>query len=93
MDNGVDAMLADQLTDEILVGDVAPDQRGLGRHRPVKTCRQPVEHDDLLARIEQLPDHVAADVAGTARYQYRHDNTPHRIRRALCSPTIPANAR
>ena len=39
---------------------------------PFKAGRQAIEDDDLLARIDQFPDHVAADIAGAAGDQYRH---------------------
>ena len=43
-----DAVLAHDAADEILVADVADDERGVGRHRPAEAGRQIVEHDDAL---------------------------------------------
>ena len=45
---------------------IALDEPRLGRDRPVEAGRQIVEHDDVLAGIDELPDHVAADIAGAA---------------------------
>ena len=64
--------LRDEILDQRLVADVADDQLGLARHRPVEAGRQVVEHDDALAGIDQLVDHVAADVAGAAGHQNAH---------------------
>ena len=43
-----------------------------GRDRPAEAGREIVEDDDLLAGVEQLPDHVAADIAGAAGDQNAH---------------------
>ena len=58
--------------DQILIADVADDERGTRRDRPAEAGRQVVEDDDLLAGVEQLEHHVAADVAGSAGDQDAH---------------------
>ena len=58
-----------------LVAEVALDQRRLRRDRPGEAGRQVVEDDDPLAGIDQLPDHVAADIAGAAGDQDAHAGT------------------
>ncbi len=72
MDDGVDAVLAHDRAHEILIADVADDERRLGRHRPPEARRQVVEDDDLFAGLEELENHVAADVAGPARNENSH---------------------
>ena len=52
MDDGLDAVLADHRADQLLVADVADDQRRGRRNSPAKAGRQVVEDDDLLARIQ-----------------------------------------
>ena len=44
--------------------------------RPVEAGRQIVEHDDALAGVDQRVDHVAADIAGAAGDQDRHEPRP-----------------
>ena len=72
MDDGVDAVLAHDRAHEILIPHVADDERRLSRHRPPEPRRQVVEDDDLLAGLDELENHVAADVAGPARNQDSH---------------------
>ena len=48
----------------------------LPRHQEAKAGRQIVEHDHRLAGVDQLVHHVAADIAGPARDQDRHDPIP-----------------
>ena len=66
MDDRLHAVLAHDAADELLIADVADDERGIGRHRPAKAGRQVVEDDDALATVEELEHHVAADVTGSA---------------------------
>ena len=65
-------MLANEPHHEVLVADVAERERGLRRDRPAKSRRQVVEHDDLLAGVDEFENHVAADITGAARHKYRH---------------------
>ena len=55
-----------------MVADIAFDELGLIRHRPAEAGRQIVENDDVLAGVEQLEHHMAADEAGPARDQNTH---------------------
>ncbi len=64
--------LADHALHEGLVVDVAHLQPRLGGHRPVEARGQAVDHHDLLAGIDEVPDHVAADIAGTAGNEDGH---------------------
>ncbi|GLR39950.1 hypothetical protein GCM10007880_04660 [Mesorhizobium amorphae] len=70
-------IVSNDRTDQFPVGDIADDELRLGRNRPFEAGRKPVEHDHALARIQKLPDHVAADIAGAARYQNRHPESSH----------------
>ena len=69
MDDGVDAVLAHDRAHEILIPHVADDERRLGRHHPPKASRQIVENHNLFAGLDELENHMAADVAGPARNQ------------------------
>ena len=73
---GVNVIVADDGHYRFLVRDVANDELCLRRHCPLKAGREPVDHDDVLARVEQRPNHVAADIAGPAGYQDRHRPPP-----------------
>src|SRR6202043_237047 len=77
MDDGVDAVLADQPPHQRLVAGLADDQRHALGDRPVEARRQIVEHDHALAGIGELVDHVAADIAGAARDQNCHVGQPY----------------
>jgi hypothetical protein len=72
MDDRFDLVLGDQPADQRLIAAVALDECRLGRDRPGKAGREVVEDDDGLARVDQLPDHMAADVAGAAGDKYAH---------------------
>jgi hypothetical protein len=63
MRDRLDAVLADDAADEVLVAHVADDELRLGRQGPVESGRQVVEDDDLLAGVEESQNHVAADVS------------------------------
>ncbi len=52
MDDGLDAVLADDRADQVLIADVAHDQRCGRRNGPAKARRQVVEDDNLLTRIQ-----------------------------------------
>ncbi len=73
MDDGVDPVLRDRLRDQRLIADIADDKWHARRHRPVEAGREIVEHDHTLAGVEQRVDHVAADIAGAAGDQDRHE--------------------
>ena len=68
----LNAMLADDGAHEILVADIADDQRRLRRHRPAEAGRQIVEDDDALAGVDEFENHMAADIAGAAGDQDAH---------------------
>ncbi len=63
--------------EEDAIADIADDQLRLRRHGPVEPGGQIVEHDDPLAALDQLPHHLAADIAGAPGDQYAHTLTPH----------------
>ena len=70
------AWSADDRADQRDVADVADDEPRLWRHRPVEAGRQAVEDHDLFACVEQLPHHVAADIAGASGHQDGHSDDP-----------------
>jgi hypothetical protein len=72
MDDGVDPVLSDQFGDARLISSVANQERRARRHRPIEAGREIVEHHHPLASVDERMDHVAADIAGTARDQDRH---------------------
>ena len=55
-----------------MVTDIALDEFRRFGHRRAKPGREIVENEDVLASIEQLEDHMAADEARTTRYQNTH---------------------
>ena len=92
MDDGVtsDARRSDAATSAW--SPVSPITTGTSvGHRPGKSGAQVVEHDDALAGVAQSVDHVAADIAGAAGNQDRHQPCPIRIAavdRLYCSQAI-----
>src|SRR6188474_1088120 len=79
MDDRFDRMGSDQRRDELAISDVADMKRHAVRQRGTETGRQIVEHDDMLACIDELMHHMAADIAATPGHQDGH--------------RIPANSR
>ena len=77
MDDGVDAMVANDARDQRLVAGFADDQRHALGDGPVVARRQIVEHNHALAGIGELMDHVAADIAGAACDQDCHVGQPY----------------
>jgi hypothetical protein len=77
MDDRIDRVFINDLGDESRVSDVADDKFRLWRNRPFKTGGQPVYDDDPLTRVEEFPDHVAADIASASGYKYRHFSIPN----------------
>ena len=69
-------MVGDGLRHQIAVAGAAGNERDLAGDQEAETGRQIVEHDHRLAGIDQLMHHVAADIAGPARDQNRHDPCP-----------------
>jgi hypothetical protein len=56
-----------------MVADIALDELGLVGNRPAETRREVVDNEDVLACIEQVEHHVAADEARPARDQNAHE--------------------
>ena len=65
-------MLAQRALDCRRVADVADNQRGLGRDGGAVAAKQRIEHDDLVAGLDQPLCRGAADVARAAG-----DEDPH----------------
>ena len=80
MGDRVDPVLVDQPRDQLRVAEIADDQLDAFGHRPGEAGREIVEHDDLLAGVEQAEHHVAADIAGAAGHQ---NASFERLRRPL----------
>ena len=72
MDDRFDIVFGKDLLQHGLVGCIAQVKTRSRCHSPAEAGRQSVDHHHVLAGIQQGPDHMAADIAGTARYQYRH---------------------
>ena len=72
MQDRVDPVPLDEAGDERLVAHVALTNTASGGTDVAEPGREVVENDHLLAGIVQLQDHVAADIAGPARDQNRH---------------------
>ncbi len=78
-------MFGDQPPDKIRIAAIALDEGRLGRHRPSKAGDQIVENDDIFAGVEKQPNHVAADIAGSAGDQDTHEtrNNPRKLNKSL----------
>src|SRR5690606_9824674 len=72
MDDCIDAAPPNRRLDQLLVANVADNKLRFRRNRPIKTRREPVDYNHVFARIKQAPDHMAADVPGSAGNEYRH---------------------
>ena len=68
----VEAVLGEQLIEQIRVTGVADDQFSR-RHRLRKPGGKVVQSDDSLTRCAELTNHVAADVTGAASHEYGLD--------------------
>ncbi len=86
MNDGVDAIVADDAADQRLIAGLADDQRHILGDGPLEAGREIVEHDNRLAGVDQLIDHVAADIAGAASDQDRHVFNP-----AVALPTCASS--
>ncbi len=69
MNDGVDFVLANDLSHQVLIAGVADDERHAFGDCPVEVGRQIVKYDDALAGIGQLMHHVTADIASAASYK------------------------
>ena len=76
MDDRLDVVSRDGFGHEVLVAEVADDQRDALGHGPAKAGREIVEDDRLFAGVEQFQHHVGADITGAARHQDRHRQHP-----------------
>ncbi len=73
MDDGGDAVLVDGLAHQRAVAGRAGDERHRARNEEAEAGRQIVEHDHALAGVDECVHHMAADIAGAAGHQDRHD--------------------
>ena len=62
----------EQTPHEVMIADIALDELRFGRHCPAKPRRQIVDNENVLAGIEQLKHHMAADEASAARDEHTH---------------------
>src|SRR5690349_22307393 len=71
-------VVPDQSRNHSLIAGTADDNFNSFRDRPSKTGGKIIEHDDLITGIEQLEDHMAADISGAASDQHIHQDLPLR---------------
>jgi hypothetical protein len=69
MDDGINFVLPNDLSHQVLITGVADDKRYARGDCPVEPCRQIVKYDDTFAVIGEFVDHVTADIAGAAAYK------------------------
>ena len=69
---GIDRVLLEGVGEVGLVGHVAVKEGRLGGHRFAVALQQRVEDDYLVARLQELLDGHAADVAGAAHHHDFH---------------------
>ena len=62
----------DELFDQRGIGYIAFDEGGPLAHLGAHASRKIVQHDDVVAAIQQRIDSVAADIAGASGNQNRH---------------------
>ena len=62
----------DRFLNEIVVGNIPLDEYRPAIDRPAEPRGQIIYDDDLLAGIQKLQHHVAADIAGAARDKHAH---------------------
>ena len=68
----VEALLGDQLPDRRRVEEIGHHQAGIGMDRLAMADREVVDHDHLVAALDQGVDGVAADIAGATGDQGLH---------------------
>ncbi len=71
MHDRLDAMIAQSLLHQRLVGDIALDEGHIFRHCPAKTRHQIVDHHDAITCVAQRQHRMATNIPGTARDQNR----------------------
>ncbi len=76
MHDDVDLVGQQNVGDQFLVSDVALVENRGRRDSPAVTARKIVDDHDLLAAIDEGPDHVTSDVACAACDQNSHDFLP-----------------
>jgi hypothetical protein len=81
MQDRVDAAGTQQPLQKDTVADIADDELGVARHRPVEAAGQVVENRYFLAALDEFPDHVAADESGAAGDKNAHCRTNPLTRR------------
>ena len=87
VDDGVDAVLADEPRHQRLIAGLADDERHARRHSPAMPGRKIVEDDDAFAGVDQIMHHLAADIARAAGDQDRHCPRTHFARFSCPGPT------
>ena len=75
MDDGVDGIAQQEPAHKVMVADIALDELRLVGHGPAEPGRQIVENENVLAGVEKLKRHVAADKARPTRDQNAHQAT------------------
>src|SRR5262249_19663468 len=73
MDDGLNAVFADQTRDKDLITNIANDEGHTLRNLLAKARRKIIEDHDWLPYIEEPEDHVSPDIAGSAGYQQAHE--------------------
>ncbi len=71
MDDGFDIVFPDQPRHQRLISGFANGEWCSFRHRPAMAGGKVVEHDDAFTGIDQVMDHLAADIPGPASYKER----------------------
>ena len=74
MEDRLDRVLAQDALDEVTIAHVTDDQLCIRRNRLAVAAQEVVEHDDLVAGLEQALGRGAADIAGTAGDQDSHSS-------------------
>jgi hypothetical protein len=69
MYDGVDFVVANDLSHQVLITGVADDKGYALSDGPVEAGRQIIKYDDVFSGIGQFIDHVTADISSAASYK------------------------
>ena len=86
MDNRVNFVVADQPRHQRLISSFTDDERRAFGDGPTKAAGEVIEHYDAFTGVDQLMNHLAADVPGAAGDQKCHECDR---RRFSSSTTMP----
>src|SRR5581483_9905753 len=85
-----EAVLPEQLVDELGIRGRAEDERRAGRHVLLVAAAEVVEHDDVVTGLDEVPRDVGADEAGASGYENLHSR-PHASNSGVSTMSAPGS--